>query len=318
MMGARRIGLAVGIALAALAAFPAAAQQLEPRAYSPSPVGVNFFGVVYGNASGNVVFDPSLPFTDVTANVNSVVALYVTTFGLGGRSASIAASWPYSWGHVQGNTGESFQRADRSGLGDIGFRFVCNIVGGPALTPGEFAARKPSTTLGFSFYVTAPTGQYDPAKLVNLGTNRWALKPELGLSQPFGKLWLEFYAGVTFFTTNHDFYGGHSRSQRSLTSLQAHVSYTFKPRLWLALDATWYGGGSTTVDDVANADRQSNTRLGLTLAVPVSQTHSLKFSYAHGASSRAGSKLNTFAVGWQFYWYDRRATAKAATPPPGA
>jgi hypothetical protein len=304
------VGSIVMLLVAVAAANPGRAQQLEPRAYSPSPVGANFFGLVFGNSSGNVLVDPSIPVTNVEADVSSAIAFYVNTFGLFGRSASIGAVLPYTWADVEGDVGETFTRVTRSGLADLGLRFVCNIVGGPALSPQEFAARKPSTTLGASLSITAPTGQYFPSKLINIGTNRWGFKPELGVSQPLGKFWLELYAGVWLFTTNHDFFGGHTREQAPLASFQAHVSYTFKPRLWLALDGTWYGGGETTVDGVANADRQANTRLGLTLAVPVSKTHSLKFGYARGASTRVGSKLSTLTVGWQFVWFNRRTATK--------
>jgi len=309
-MRPRLAGSTVLLILALGAVLPVRAQQLEPRAYSPSPVGANFLGVTYANAQGDVVFDPSLPFKNVSANVSTEGLFYSGTFGLLGRSASLGASLPYSWGRVQGDVGETFNRVTRSGLGDVGLRFACNIVGGPALSPKEFAARKPTTTFGASLTVTAPTGQYDGSKLINIGTNRWAFKPELGVSQPLGHFWLEFYAGVWFFTTNHDFYGGQTRRQDPLAAIQAHASYTFRPRLWLALDATWYGGGATTVDGVGNADRQANTRLGLTLAVPVAQEHGLKFGYARGASTRVGAKLDTISVAWQFLWFNRPAAAK--------
>ena len=38
-----------------------------------------------------------------------------------------------------------------------------------------------------SLTVNAPTGQYDGTKLINVGTNRWAFKPEVGLSHPVGR-----------------------------------------------------------------------------------------------------------------------------------
>jgi hypothetical protein len=298
--------LGTALFLAATAA-PAFAQQLEPRAYSPAPVGANFFGVAYANSSGDVVFDPSLPFTDVSANINAASPFYARTFGLFGRSASIGAVLPYAWGHVEGNVGETFRRAERSGFGDATLRLACNLIGTPALSPREFAARKPGTTLGASLAITAPTGEYDGSKLINIGTNRWAFKPELGFSQPLGRWWLDLYAGVWLFTTNHDFYGGQTRAQDPLVVVQGHVSYTFRPRLWLALAGTWYRGGETTVDGVASADRQENSRVGLTLAVPVTQDHSLKFGYAKGTSTRVGSKLDTISVAWQFVWFDRHA-----------
>jgi hypothetical protein len=312
----KSLGPGALLLLALATASPAWAQQLEPRAYSPAPVGANFFGVGYANSSGDVVFDPSLPFTDVSANVNAVAPFYGRTFGMFGRMASVGAALPYAWGTVEGNVGETFNRATRSGLGDAALRFACNIVGTPALSPREFAARKQGTIFGASLVITAPTGEYDGSKLINIGTNRWAFKPELGFSQPLGRWWLDVYAGVWFFTTNHDFFGGQTREQDPLAVVQGHVSYTFRPQLWLALDGTWYRGGSTTLDGVANADRQENTRVGLTLAVPVSRTHALKFGYAKGASTRVGSKLDTISVAWQFFWFDRPAAAPAPATSP--
>lgn len=302
-----RAGIGAALLLAFAAVFPARAQQLEPRAYSPSPVGANFAGIIYANSSGDVVFDPSLPFSDVNARVNTATAFYARTFGFLGRSASVGVALPYGWGTIEGNVGETFRSADRSGLADASLRLAVNIVGGPALSPREFAARKPATTLGASLTVSGPTGQYDPAKLINIGTNRWAFKPELGFSQPLGNWWLELYAGVWLFTTNGDFYGGQTRKQDPLTALQGHVGYVFRPRLWLALDGTWYGGGSTTLNGVQNADRQDNSRAGITLAVPLPRGASIKLGYARGAASRVGSKLDTLTIAGQILWFDRSA-----------
>ena len=70
-----------------------------------------------------------------------------------------------------------------------------------------------------------PLGQYDSDKLVNLGTNRWSVKPELGISKVWGPLTLEAAAGVTFYTTNDDFFGGKRREQEPLYSIQGHLIY---------------------------------------------------------------------------------------------
>jgi hypothetical protein len=231
-----------------------------------------------------------------------------------GRSASIGAFLPYAWGTVEGNVGETFRQAKRSGLGDAGLRFACNIIGNPALSPREFAAKKPGTIFGASLTITLPTGEYDASKLINIGTNRWAFKPELGFSQPVGRWWFDLYAGAWFFTTNHDFFGSQTREQDPLAVVQAHVSYTFRPRLWLALNGTGYRGGTTTLNGITNADRQDNSRVGLTLAVPVSRAQSLKFGYARGTTTRVGSKLDTISVAWQFLWFDRPKAARAGSP----
>ena len=286
-----------------LAAARASAQDLEPRAYSPNPVGANFAIVSGSNSSGAVVLDPSLPLRDVDASINSVTLSYNRTLGFLGRSASVALGMPYSWGPIKGEVAEEFRSIRRSGLGDFRLRLAVNLLGGPALTRPEFAKRRPTTALGMSLVVTAPTGQYDPAKLINIGTNRWAFKPELGLSCPAGKWAFEAYAGVWLFTANQDFLGGSLREQDPIIALQAHVAYTFKPRLWVAGDATFYTGGRTSVDGVANADLQRNSRVGLTLAVPIGRHDSVKASWAAGATTRTGGSFTTFTLAWQYLWF---------------
>src|SRR5512136_1566702 len=295
-------GAAVWLALLLLTAGAATlpAQQLEPRAYSPAPVGTNFFGFVYLYSYGGVALDPSLPIE----NVNAVGPYYGRTFGFFGRLASITLAAPYAWGTVTGDVMEVTQSTRRSGFGDPTMRFAVNLIGGPVLTPKEFLKRKPQTTLGASLIVSAPYGEYFPSKLINLGTNRWAFKPELGLSYPTGKWTLELYAGVWFFTANNNFYGGQVRTQSPLAAYQAHVVYTINPGTWAAFDSTYYSGGSTTPNGQQKDDRQNNTRGGFTFSKRVTRHQSLKFTWSSGVTARIGSKFRTVGVAWQYLWFD--------------
>jgi hypothetical protein len=281
----------------------AQAQQLEPRAYSPSPVGANFLGIGYTYSSGGAVFDASVPITNVQARVYSIVPYYTRTFGLFGRQASVTAVLPYAWGNVHGDVQDVGRSVDRSGLADPGLRFAINLVGGPALSPLEFSRHKPETSLGTSFTVIAPFGQYDPSKLVNIGSNRWSFKPELGLSQPVGDWFFEFYAGLWLFTTNDNFFDGHVKRQDPLASYQTHIVYNFRSRMWVAFDFTYYSGGSTTVDGEGQNDRQDNTRAGFTFAIPVTLHQSCKLTWARGVSTRIGSAFDTIGVVWQWLWF---------------
>jgi hypothetical protein len=158
-----------------------------------------------------------------------------------------------------------------------------------------------------SLAVLVPVGEYQEGKLVNLGTNRWAFKPEAGVSVPVGRRWyLDGYAGVTFFTTNDEYFPGDAaREQEPLVSLQAHGSYSFRSRAWVALDATWYGGGQATVDGGPPSTHQSNTRFGATFSLPVAEHQSLKVAASRGLSTRTGSDFDTYVVGWQIAWLDR-------------
>ena len=293
--------LLVAVLLAGIGA-PAQAQEMEPRAYSPSPVGMNFLGLSWQRSSGGVTTDPTLPITNVDAEIDSAIVGVVRTFGLGGRSASVGLLLPYTRAEVSGEVFEENRIAERSGLADARLRLAVNLFGSPALDRAQFARRVPGTSLGASLVVIAPTGEYDNDKLINLGTNRWAFKPELGLDQPIGPWSLEFSAGMWLFGDNDAFYGDSRREQDPLTTMQAHIGYTFRPQLWIAANATWYAGGRTTVDSIRKADRQETTRLGLTLSMPLTGGQSLKVAWSDGASTRIGSDFTTWTVVWQFAW----------------
>ena len=278
----------------------ALAQEIEPRAFVPSPAGVTFVAVALARSTGGVLTDPSLPVDDVNAEINASAIGVGHTFGLAGRLASAAVVLPRIAGYFTGTLDGENAEASRSGIGDLKLRLSVNLIGTPALTPAEFVRRKPTTTLGVALTVSAPTGEYHPDKLVNVGTNRWAVKPEIGVAHPVGRWYFEAIAGAWLFGDNDDFFGGHHREQEPLASIQGHVSYTFRPKLWLAFDATYYDGGRTTIDDVLKDDRQSNSRYGLTLSVPLSRTQSLKFHWNDGASTRIGSDFTTYGIAWQY------------------
>lgn len=280
------------------------AQELEPRAYSPAPVGLNFVILSGARSTGEVLTDPSVPIQDIEAKLNAGVAGYGRSFGIAGRQASVLVVAPYVWGDVSGNVFEQRRSVSPSGLADTKLRLAVNLVGGDALSPAEFMRRTPKTTLGASLSISAPTGQYDPDKLINIGTNRWAFKPEIGLTIPRDRWMFDVFAGVWLFTDNPDFFGGVHRSQDPMPTVQAHVSYTIRPRAWIALDSTYYFGGETSANGIDAGDRKENSRVGLTLSVPMGRSQSLKFSYSRGATARLGSNFTTFGVGWQYSWLD--------------
>ena len=295
----RKAAFAVAAVLFAAAA---SAQQLEPRAYAPSPVGVNIVGIPYAYQWGAVITDPSLPVKDVNAKVNAVAAFYDRTFSFFGREASLLVAMPWIWAKATGEVGEELRSISRSGQGDLQLRLASNILGGPALTPQEFQHAEHKTTLGGSLSVSMPTGQYDPTKLVNIGTNRWAFKPELGLVQPVGKWTFEGYVGGWFFTANDDFLGKRL-TQDPILELQGHVIYTFLPGLWLAVDGTWYSGGQSLVDGAPHTERQQNSRIGATLAVPIGRNQLLKAAWAKGATVRIGQDFTTVGLTYQYRWF---------------
>lgn len=291
----------------------AAAQELDPRAYTPVPTGGNLVITAFTYQSGDVLLDPSLPITDLHAKLGIAALGYARTFSFFGRYANVSIGIPGARLNATGNVFEERREVTRTGLGDSRVKLAVNLLGAPALGPAEFARSKPKTVLGASLVVSTPTGQYYPDKLVNLSANRWAFKPEVGVSHPIGRWLLDAYAGVWFYTANNDFYGGVTRTQDPLATFQLHVSYTVRPSLWIAGDATFYSGGRSTVNDTVKQDFQKNSRVGLTASYPVARGHSIKLSFATGASTRIGQDFNTVGLAYQFMWLD--GPPKQARPP---
>jgi hypothetical protein len=194
----------------------------------------------------------------------------------------------------------------RSGIADTRLKFSINLHGNPARSPSAFAKiRKRSFIVGTSLTVAVPTGQYDPIKLINIGTNRWAFKPELGISFPVKKnLDLDFYLGAWLFMHNSDYFPGNTlRRQTPIVALQGHISYTFRPRFWVAADMTWYRGGAAKVGDGGPTGEQNNSRAGLTFSMPLRTKQSFKLAYSAGTTARIGSDFKTLTAGWQYSWF---------------
>jgi outer membrane putative beta-barrel porin/alpha-amylase len=277
------------------------AQDLEPKAYSASPVGAEFLVAGLSRSTGSVLVDPTLPITDVDARINGVVAAAGYTFSLFDRVALVTGGMPYLWGDVSGVVGEDAASVSRSGIGDARLKFSINLHGNPAMGARAFAKAPRQAIVGTSVTVVAPSGQYDAAKLINLGTNRWSFKPEVGVSVPKGPWDLDAYLGVWLFTRNSNFFpGGVTRTQDAVVALQAHGSYTLRPRLWAAIDATWYAGGATQVEGGRSATPMNNSRLGATVSFPMTRFQSLKFAYSSGLLVRTGTNFQTFSIGYQW------------------
>jgi hypothetical protein len=285
-----------------LAVGAARAQDLEPREYANLPIGLNFVVVGYGNSEGGVATDASVPLEDAEIRVNGISVGYARSLDVWGRSGKVAVVLPYAW--LEGSALVAGQPRERrvDGFADPILRFSVNLFGAPSMSLEEFAHYQQDTIVGASVRVTAPLGQYDSDKLVNLGTHRWSIRPELGISKAWRQWIVELSSAVAFYGDNDDFLGEGNREQDPLYSLQAHVIYGFGRGIWGALDYTWYAGGETSLDGVEGEDRQENTRLGATLSFPLSRHHSLKLFATTGLETRTGTDFDTVGIVWQYRW----------------
>jgi hypothetical protein len=293
------------IALLALLLWPAlaSAQELEPGAYWPLPRGLNIVTGVGGGNWGDVTFDPALPVEDARATITSTAVSFTRAFNLAGRSANAGVALPIVGGHVEGLYLGQHTEVDRFGPGDPRLRLAVNLYGAPTMTPREFASYRQRFIVGVGFVAVPPLGQYDSTKVINLGTNRWSFKPEIGLSRTYDGKWvIEMMIGAWFFTDNTEFVGSRTREQDPIVATQFHFTRRFSSAMWLAADANFYAGGRTTIDGKQNIDLQKNSRIGATFSKGLGGGHAIRASFSRGAYTTIGADFTSIAVGYNYAW----------------
>jgi hypothetical protein len=283
-------------------AVPAHAGEIEPRAYVNTPVGINFLLAGYVYSDGGLSTPGSSPIKDAQLRMNTGILAYARTLDVWGKSGKFDVILPYS--ELSGSAMVAGQPRERnvSGLNDPRFRFSVNFYGAPALSLQEFADYQQDLIIGASVQTSAPIGQYDKDKLVNLGNNRWFVKPDIGISKAWGALSLELSAGVFFFSKNDDYFGGKTLEQDPVCSMQAHVTYNIGHGVWAALSWTYDYGGRTTIDGLQSDDLQNNSRWGATIALPVNRNNSIKLYASTGVHTRTGSDFDMVGIVWQYRW----------------
>jgi hypothetical protein len=291
------------IAAAALAECSALrAQDMEPRAYTNSPTGLSFAIAGYAYSKGSVQTDPALPVDNVSIESHTAIFALATTLNVFGKSAKLDMILPYTSLNAEGLVLDVRRERLVSDFGDPFFRFSINFIGAPALTLEEFASYKQDWIVGASLRISPPLGHYDEDKLVNVGSNRWSFRPEIGVSKAAGRWTFEVAPGAAFYTDNGDFFGGKTREQAPLFGVQASVTYTVMRSLWLSVSGSYFVGGRTTVDNVENDDEQEGVRVGATLSLPVNRHNSAKLYVLRGFDSHRDADVDVIGVAWQYRW----------------
>lgn len=283
-----------------LVAAPSVAQEMSPRAYWPAPIGTKLLLAGYSYSSGDVVTDASLPISGVDSSVHSAVLGYQQTLDLLGRTSNLKIELPF----IDGTTSGAFMgqpaQAEVSGIGDIALTLSINLLGAPAMDREQFREliRDPHAIVGASIRVVAPTGEYDGDKLINIGTNRWATRIQLGYIQPLRGPWLlELLAGAWMFSDNDNFLGA-VREQRPIGAVEAHVIHVTRSGVWASFDANYYVGGRSYLDGERRPDLQRNSRMGVTLSWPFKNRHLIKASFSRGVVTESGGDYTIASIAY--------------------
>lgn len=304
--GARWRSAALAAALALLLSSIASAQELEPRRYTNTPVGMNFLGFVYAHSRGNLLLDPALAIDDVDANVHIFALRYVRSLALFGKNARLSVVVPTTLGDWQAVVEDEPLQRDIDGVGDIAVALDYNFVGAPALTASELAGYDKKTVVGASLQVRIPVGQYDRERALNLGTNRWTFVPQIGASRALGRWTVEAIAKLWLFTANDDFWDGNRLQQRPLASFQVHGIYTLGPGFWIAAGVGLVKGGRSVINGEDRDTLQRNSRFGVVISYPLSARQGVALTVGRSITTSSGTSSSNVGISYQLAWGGRR------------
>jgi hypothetical protein len=278
------------------------AGEIEPRAYSNTPVGMNFLLAGYTFSNGSLVTQGSSPLKNARLTVHTGIAAYARSFQTFGNSSKFDIIIPFSG--LSGSATVQDQRVERQvfGLNDPRIRYSINFYGAEAMSLKEFAQYRQKLIVGASIQVSIPVGQYDEEKLVNIGNHRWYFKPDIGISKRWGGFTLEFSTGVMVFTVNDDYFGGNKLEQAPVSTSQLHATFNAGRGIWIAVSGTYDLGGRTTVNGTRSDDFLNSFRIGATLVLPVNRNNSIKLYGGTGVYTGVGTDFDILGIVWQFRW----------------
>lgn len=282
-------------------AFPSvvAAQGDGPRAYQLVPEGTQSISQFVFALRGNNTPSNGLVVPGAKLDVNLGLTQYGRAFDIDGHQAGVLLVLPM--GNVSGSlsTGLGKKSSKDSGIGDVLLGFVYGLYGSPNLSQQEYVKYDPGFSMAILARATLPTGSYDSSRSLNMGGNRWVFEFGLPIMYYLGSSYLdpalttfEIQPKITLYSVNSDASGTAQRlEQDPLLSVEGHITRNFGQVFWGSFDALFEYGGETTSDGIADDNKQRSLSLGVTAAMNLSPSSSVKVSYGEVVSGNpSGSR----------------------------
>jgi hypothetical protein len=295
----------LGLLVLAVGCFPRDlyAQFTDPRTYTVSPVGLNQLEIDYARAHADASLDPSLEVGGAHVDINQELIAYTRNVGLLDYLGWIKATVPFA--QLSGSVAGTQLSGSTSGAGDASLELAMLLKGGRALSAAEFSKYEPATTWGAGVTITAPTGKYNPDKLLNLGANRWSFKPEIGVSHPFGpdESWvIDGYVNAYFFTDNTSYRGVEVLRQEPLPGVETHLSHDFTSHFWMSLDLRYAFRGDTAVDGVDQNSTQQSLVVGSEASWSPNERHTFALVFASAVVHKNAPAATGVLIRYTYSW----------------
>jgi hypothetical protein len=265
-------------------------QEIEARAYSNAPIGLNFVSAGIAQASSG-----SYTLTSEVASLTRII-------DVNGQSGKVSLIIPYAELTGSKNVNNLIINASANGFSDPVLKTSINLHGAPALNAEEFKHYQQDLIIGASFNASIPWGSYNNQQLINVGANRWFIQPGLGTSQAIGPWRLEIEGAATIFTSNTSYLGSNTLSENPIYSTQTHVIYYFPSTAWLSMDTTYFIGGQAFLNGAPMNSSQENWRFGSTFSYPIDKHNAIRLSGSTGISSRTNNSFDLIGISWQYRW----------------
>jgi hypothetical protein len=280
----------VGLLCFSMVCLQAQAQEIEARAYSIAPIGINFItgGLAQAKSGSYTLNTQALSMTHV--------------LDVAGQSGRLTLVLPYSELTGTGQVGGQSINASAEGLSDPMIKASVNLYGAPALTNSQFKDYLQDLIIGASLAATIPWGKYNNNQMINVGANRSLIQPAMGFSQAVGPWRLELAGMATIYTSNTSYLGSNTLSQNPIYSGETHAIYYFPNTAWISADATYFTGGQIYINGIPANGPQENWRFGNTLSYPINQQNSIRLAGSKGVYSRTDTSYNAVGISWQFRW----------------
>lgn len=297
----------VGCTLLLWPALPTVAQELEPQRWRHLPIDTNFVNIAYIHNNSDIAFEPALRIEDATMSLDTWALGYTRTFELFAKTAQVQVIQPWQDGDWTGTVNGQPAAISREGLADTQLRFAIDLLGAPPMKVKEYAAYQaspePKTILGVALGIQLPTGEYFDDKLINLGTNVYTFRPEIGFVHERDRWSFETSGSVSITTDNDDFFNGNRLEQDPSYFIQTNVLYRFAPGIWAAGGVAYASGAETTVNGISNDDRKENILWGLAAGYSFTPWLGLKLQYVKSDRQvDVGNDSDRYIVSLSTFW----------------
>jgi len=281
----------------------AEAQDIEPRRWSHLPTGAIFIGAGYRYATGDISFDPTLEIENAGFEQQDGVLSSVYAFEWLSKSMRVEATLPYGYSNWEGVLSGVPASTTREGFRDATVRVSMLLSGAPPLRGPEFAAWQAKnpirTSTGIGLQVSAPTGEYLEERLLNLGNNRWAIRPQAGILHTHNRWQFELTGTLALYTDNDEFLVTRTQETNPLLFVQAHVIRTFRPGLWASL--SWGGstGQESSIDGISRKDERGENFWSVSFGFPINRQQGVKIAWIGSRTHKpTGFDSDNFLLAW--------------------